>query len=398
VKLNLPLLALAAGAFGIGTTEFAPMGLLPVMAGDLHVSIPTAGLLVSGYALGVLAGAPLFTLTTQKIKRKTLLIGLMAIFTLGNLLAAVSPSYGLLLAARILTSFCHGSFFGVGSVVAASLVAPDKRAGAVAAMFMGLTVANIGGVPAATWVGQHFGWRAAFWGIAGLGAIAMASLFLALPKTGKPPAADVRRELAVLRRPEVLLALLTTVLSSGAMFTVFTYIAPILQQVTRVSPTFVTAMLVVYGAGLTVGNYLGGKFADRALNRTLLVVLSALTALLVLFALTMHSAWPAAATIFAWGVATFALVPPLQSRVMHGAAEAPTLASSVNIGAFNLGNALGAALGAGVIGMHLGYAWVSVAGAALAGCALLILALSLRSSGESVALTGAVLDSASSTD
>jgi DHA1 family inner membrane transport protein len=378
VKLNLPLLALAAGAFGIGTTEFAPMGLLPVIASNLEVGIPTAGLLVTGYALGVLAGAPLLTLTTGRVPRKLLLIGLMALFTLGNALAALAPSYGWLFAARIVTSLCHGSFFGVGSIVAASLVAPERRAEAVAAMFMGLTIANIGGVPLATWIGHQVGWRVAFWGIAGLGVVALAALALALPRGKAPPAVDIGAELRVLVRPVVLLALLTTVLSSGAMFTVFTYIAPILLRVTRVSPTFLTVMLVIYGVGLTVGNYLGGRFADKALNRTLVVVLGSLTALLLLFAVTMHSPIPAAVTIFAWGVATFALVPPLQARIMQGASEAPTLASSVNIGAFNLGNALGAALGAGGIRLHLRYEWLSVAGAALAFSALAILLLSFR--------------------
>ena len=377
MKLNLPLLALAAGAFGIGTTEFAPMGLLPVIAADLKVSIPTAGLLVSGYAIGVLVGAPLLTLTTERLPRKTLLLALMALFAIGNLMAALSPSYAVLLAARIVTSFCHGSFFGVGSVVAAGLVPPKQQAGAVAAMFMGLTVANIGGVPAAAWIGQQFGWRAAFWGITGLGLVALAALQLALPRAGPAPPANIRREIAALGSPAVLLALATTVLGSGAMFTVFTYIAPILQQVTGVSPGFVTAMLVIYGTGLTVGNYLGGRFADRALNRTLIVVLSALAALLLLFAVTMHSPLGAAITIFAWGVATFALVPPLQARVMQTASAAPTLASSVNIGAFNLGNALGAALGGLVIRLQLGFEWVAVAGAALAAAALVLVLASL---------------------
>jgi DHA1 family inner membrane transport protein len=380
VKLNLPLLALAAGAFGIGTTEFAPMGLLPVIAGDLKVSIPTAGLLVSGYAIGVLAGAPLLTLTTGRLSRKTLLLALMALFTAGNLMAALSPTYAMLFVARVVTSFCHGSFFGVGSVVAGGLVPKGKQAGAVAAMFMGLTIANIGGVPAAAWIGQQFGWRAAFWGIAGLGVVALAALQLALPRSGSAPPSDIGREVRAMGRPAVLLALLTTVLGSGAMFTVFTYIAPILLQVTKVSPDFVTAMLVVYGVGLTLGNYLGGRFADKALNPTLIVVLSALTVLLLVFAATMHWAAPAGLTIFAWGVATFALVPPLQARVMQVASAAPTLASSVNIGAFNLGNALGAALGGLVIRLHLGFEWVSVAGAGLALSGLLFVLASTRQS------------------
>ena len=375
LKLNPAILALAIGAFGIGTTEFAPMGLLPVIAQDLHVAIPTAGLLVSGYAIGVLIGAPLLTLPTSRMPRKLLLLALMGLFTLGNFLSAIAPSYGLLLGARIITSLCHGSFFGVGSVVAAGLVAPDRRAGAVAAMFMGLTIANIGGVPVATWVGQHVGWRFAFAGIGFLGVLAMIALVLALPNGGHGEAIDIRRELGVLHRPAVLLALATTVLGSGAMFTVFTFIAPILQHATGASPGFVTAMLVIYGTGLTIGNYLGGRFADRALTPTLLVVLASLTALLVLFAWTMHAPIAAAVTIFGWGVATFALVPALQTRVMQVAGDAANLASSINIGAFNLGNAIGAALGGAVIRAGLSYPWVSIAGAALAGGGLVLVAM-----------------------
>lgn len=366
MKLNFPLLALSVGAFGIGTTEFAPVGLLPVIASDLNVSIPHAGLLVSAYALGVLVGAPLLTLTTGGLGRKTLLIAMMALFTLGNALSAIAPGYGILLASRIVTSFCHGAYFGVGSTVAASLVARDRAASAVATMFMGLTIANIGGVPLATLVGQHAGWRAAFGGIAVLGLIAMIALQLALPTIPAPERQNGAGALAVMRRPTVLIALATTVLGSAAMFTVFTYIAPILTDVTRVPLRLVTAALVIYGVGLTVGNYLGGRFADIALRKTLIVTLLALVALLLLFAATMHWAAPAMATIFAWGVATFALVPALQTRLMRVASEAASLASAINIGAFNLGNALGAALGGAVIGARLGYPSVSVAGAVLA--------------------------------
>jgi DHA1 family inner membrane transport protein len=366
IKLNIPLLSLAIGAFGIGTTEFAPMGLLPVIARDLAVSIPQAGMLVTGYALGVLVGAPLLTIGTARLGRKTVLILMMALFTLGNAMSALAPNYGVLLAARIVTSLCHGAYFGVGSVVAAGLVAPGKAASAVATMFMGLTIANIGGVPLATLVGQHAGWRAAFGGITGLGIAAMIALQFALPAQPPAPKEDLRRELGVMRRPAVLLALLTTVLGSAAMFTVFTYIAPILGDVTRASPGEITAALVIYGVGLTLGNYLGGRFADRALWRTLIITLVSLVALLLLFAITMRSTVPALATVFAWGVATFALVPALQSRLMQVAREAASLASAVNIGAFNLGNAIGAALGGAVISAGLGYPLVAVAGAAMA--------------------------------
>ncbi|MDB5963304.1 MAG: ydhP 3 [Massilia sp.] len=367
-----PLLALAIGAFGIGVTEFAPMGMLPAIAADLGVSIPSAGLLVSAYAMGVLIGAPLMTLSTFKVPRRTLLIALMGIFTLGNLLAALSTSYTTLLLARVLTSFNHGAFFGVGAVVAASVVAPEKRAGAVAGMFLGLTIATIGGVPLATWVGETIGWRAAFGGIAALGALAMVALRLALPKLPGAAAGNVMAEVRVLGRGPVLGALALTVLGSSAMFTVFTYIAPILREKTHASTAFVTGMLVLFGIGMTIGNVWAGRAADRAPGRTLIVSLALLTAVLIAFAELMRWPWPAAIAILVWGFASFAIVPPLQTRVMEAASEAPNLASAMNIGAFNLGNASGAALGGLVISKGMGYPAVALAGAATAGAALLI--------------------------
>jgi DHA1 family inner membrane transport protein len=373
MKPNPALLALAVGAFGIGVTEFAPMGLLPVIAGDLGVSIPTAGLLISAYALGVTIGAPLMTLTTGRVPRRALLIGLAAIFTLGNLLAAMSVSYNMLLAARVLTSFNHGAFFGVGSIVAASLVPPQRQASAVATMFMGLTIANVIGVPLAAWAGEHLGWRASFWGISALGVATMASLRLTLPALPAPAGRNAAMELRVLTRGPVLGALALTVVGSSAMFTVFTYIVPILHDVTHASLGFVTAMLVTYGVGLTIGNWLGGKFADHSVDRTLIVTLAALSATLVAFAWFMPHAGASAVLILLWGIASFALVPPLQMRVMTAAADAPNLASAMNIGAFNLGNALGAALGGGVIASGLGYPTVALAGAATSAAGLIFI-------------------------
>jgi DHA1 family inner membrane transport protein len=367
-----PLLALAIGAFGIGVTEFAPMGMLPAIATDLGVSIPSAGLLVSAYAMGVLVGAPVMTLTTARVPRRTLLIALMGIFTVGNLLAALADSYTTLLLARVLTSFNHGAFFGVGAVVAASVVAPEKRAGAVAGMFLGLTIATIGGVPLATWVGETIGWRTAFFGIAGLGAFAMLSLRLALPDLPGAQSGNMLAEVKVLGRAAVLKALGLTVLGSSAMFTVFTYIAPILREEAHASTGFVTGMLVLFGIGMTVGNIWSGRAADRAPDRTLIIGLGLLTAVLLVFAETMRWPLPAAAAILVWGFASFAIVPPLQMRVMEAAGDAPNLASAMNIGAFNLGNAIGAALGGFVISHRLGYPAVALAGAAMAGSALLI--------------------------
>ena len=388
MKLNLPLLALAAGAFGIGVTEFAPMGLLNIMAADLDVSIPAAGLLVSAYAFGVVLGAPLMTLTTGRVPRRTLLIGLMAVFTLGNLLSAISTGYEMLLVSRLITSLNHGAFFGVGSVVAAGLVPTNKRAGAVAAMFMGLTIANVVGVPLATWAGEQIGWRASFWGIAALGVVAMTALRLTLPKVAAGTTGDIAAELRVLLRGPVLAALALTVLGSSAMFTVFTYIAPILAGETRASVAFITAMLVTYGLGLTVGNWVGGRFADRSVDRTLIVTLALLAVLLVAFAVVMPWAAPTAVIIFLWGVASFALVPPLQMRVMAAAAAAPNLASAMNIGAFNLGNALGAMLGGAVIGAGLGFPAVALAGAGTAAAGLLLVLWLVRPRPAEIAIGG----------
>ncbi|MBR0657266.1 MFS transporter [Plastoroseomonas arctica] len=378
MKPNLPILALAVGAFGIGVTEFAPMGMLPIIAADLGVSIPIAGLLISAYAFGVMLGAPLMTLTTGRVPRRTLLIALMAIFTIGNVLAAISTSYSMLLTARVVTSLNHGAFFGVGAIVAASLVAENRRAGAVAAMFMGLTIANVVGVPLATWAADQIGWRASFWGIAALGVGAMVALRLTLPALAAPKTGNALAELKVLARGPVLTALALTVIGSSAMFTVFTYITPILQQVTQASIGFVTAMLVTYGVGLTVGNWLGGKFADRSVDRTLIVTLASLSAVLVAFAFAMPFASVSAGLIFLWGVASFALVPPLQLRVMAAAADAPNLASAVNIGAFNLGNAIGAALGGAVIASGMGFPAVALAGAAASATGLVLLFLVRR--------------------
>lgn len=373
MKFNLGLLALAVGAFGIGVTEFAPMGMLPVIAADLQVSIPAAGLLVSAYAMGVLIGAPLMTLTTGRIDRRTLLIALMGIFTLGNALSAVAGGYWMLMAARVVTSFNHGAFFGVGSVVAASLVSPDKRAGAVAAMFTGLTVATIGGVPVATWVSEAIGWRVAFAGITGVGAIAMLSLRLALPPLPAAEGGDMRTELRVLTRGPVVIALALTTIGFGGVFTVFTYIVPILRDVTHGSTGYVTAMLMLFGVGATIGNGIGGRLADRSVDRALMTMLAIMA--LTLLAFTVLMQWPmtAAITILIWSIASFAIVPPLQMRVMDAASDAPNLASAMNIGAFNLGNAIGAALGGGVIGAGLGLPVVSLAGAAMAAAALIML-------------------------
>ncbi|WP_312531418.1 MFS transporter [Comamonas sp.] len=366
MKSSAVLFALAIGAFAIGTTEFAPMGLLPVIAQGVDVSIPTAGMLVSAYAVGVMLGAPVMTLLFSRFGRRAALVTLMLIFTAGNLLSALAPGYTTLLLSRLVTSLNHGAFFGIGAVVAASVVPKDKQASAIAAMFMGLTVANIGGVPAATWIGQQVGWRLAFAGTAALGLITIAALWMVLPKGEAGTRPDVRRELKVLTRPEVLLAMGTTVLGAGSMFTLYTYVAPVLAEITHASPGFIAFALVLIGVGFTIGNSLGGRLADWSLDGATRIILLALALIMVVLPWVLGTHLGAGMGLVVWGAAAFGMVPPVQMRVMQAAAEAPGLASSVNVGAFNLGNAVGAALGGAVISQGMGYGAVAWAGAALA--------------------------------
>lgn len=371
-RINLPLLALAIGAFAIGTTEFSPMGLLPNIAHDLGVSIPSAGMLITGYALGVMLGAPIVTLWFGGFARRNALILLMAIFTIGNLIAAFAPNYMSLMGARLITSLNHGAFFGIGSVVAASVVPAHKQASAVATMFMGLTIANIGGVPLATWVGQTIGWRMSFLAISVLGIVTMFSLWKALPVGAVGQKPDVKMELKVLTRLPVILALLTTVFGASAMFTLYTYIAPSLVAFNHASPMFITMMLVLIGVGFSIGNHIGGKLADRSIDKTLTGFFIALIVLMAVFPLLAQTQVGAAVGLVLWGAAAFAIVPSLQMRVMSVAHEASGLASSVNIGAFNLGNAVGAAAGGAVLSLGLSYTSVSMIGAALAAIGLLL--------------------------
>ncbi|KJV35706.1 MFS transporter [Luteibacter yeojuensis] len=369
---TLPLIALAIGAFGIGTTEFAPMGMLPTIAEGIGVSIPTAGLLVSAYAGGVLVGAPIMTLLLARWPRRKALMVLMSLFVIGNVLSALAPNYVSLVAARLVTSLNHGAFFGLGSLMAASLVPREKQASAMATMFMGLTLANVGGVPAATWLGQAIGWRESFGVISLLGVLAIAAIAWALPRGAAGDAPDIKAELRVLASAPVLTGIAATVLGAGAMFVLYTYITPFLGAITHAGPGFVTLSLVLVGIGFTIGNALGGKLADRS-------VVGALVTLLLVLALTMlampwlaTTAVGAAIGLTVWGAASFAIVPPMQMQVMRAAAGAPGLASSVNVGAFNLGNALGAALGGAVLGTGMGYASLPVAGAILAGLSLAV--------------------------
>ncbi|MEU9079812.1 MFS transporter [Kitasatospora sp. NPDC048538] len=368
--MPLALLALAIGAFGIGTTEFVVMGLLPEIAGDYGVSIPTAGLLVTGYAIGVVVGAPLMTVLGTRISRKTMLMLLMGLFTAGNLVSALAPSFGVMLAGRIVASLAHGAFFGIGSVVAAELVAPDRKAGAIATMFTGLTVANIVGVPLGTYIGQAVGWRTTFVAVAALGVVGLLGIARLVPALPRAEGARLRGELTAFRNPQVLLAMAMTVLGFGGVFAAITYIAPMMTNVAGYSDGAVTWLLVLFGVGMFLGNLLGGRFADRRLMPLLYTTLGGLAVVLAVFTLTAHDKVLAALTILLVGALGFATVPPLQKRVLDQAHGAPTLASAVNIGAFNLGNALAAWLGGTVISAGLGYTAPNWVGAALAAAAL----------------------------
>ncbi|MEE1809453.1 MFS transporter [Streptomyces sp. BE133] len=376
--MPLALLALAIGAFGIGTTEFVIMGVLPQVAGDFGVTIPAAGWLVSGYALGVVFGAPLLTVLGTKVSRKKMLMFLMTLFVIGNALSAFAPSFGVMLIGRIVSSLAHGAFFGIGSVVAADLVAPEKKASAISLMFMGLTVANIVGVPGGTYIGQAAGWRVTFVIVAALGVIGFLGVAKLVPETGRPDSVTVRTEFAAFRNVQVWLAMAMTVLGYGGVFAAITYITPMMTEVAGYTEGAVTWLLVLFGIGMFLGNLLGGKFADRRLMPMLLTTLAALTAALLLFTATAHNKVLAAITLSLIGALGFATVPPLQKWVLDQASAAPTLASAANIGAFNLGNALAAWLGGVVIAAGLGYTSPNWVGAILSGTALLLALLAAR--------------------
>lgn len=361
--MSLPLIALALAAFGIGTTEFVIMGLLLDVSRDLSVTVPQAGMLVSGYALGVALGSPILGLLTARMPRRQVLLGLMGIFIAGNFYCAIAPDYWSLMAARILTSFCHGAFFGLGAVVAGEVVAPHRQASAIAMMFAGLTIANILGVPFGTALGQAFGWRSTFFAVTGIGVVAAIALWAWLPHNLTVITGSLMREVRSLARLQVYLAMLLSVLASASLFSVLTYIAPILEQVTHVTPHVVTYVLLIFGVGLTIGNFVGGRLADRSLMPTVVGGFVAVAVILTVFGLVTSMFWPTVATVFIWGGTAFALISPLQLRVVREAMGAPNLASILNQGAFNLGNASGAWFGGIAITGGVGYgdiAWIGV--------------------------------------
>ncbi|WP_024667148.1 MFS transporter [Pseudomonas syringae] len=380
--MPLSLLILALSAFAIGTTEFVIMGLLPDVAADLGVSIPGAGWLVTGYALGVAVGAPFMAMATAKLPRKAALVTLMGIFIIGNLLCALASDYNVLMFARVVTALCHGAFFGIGSVVAAGLVPANRRASAVALMFTGLTLANVLGVPLGTALGQYAGWRSTFWAVTVIGVIALIGLIRYLPTNRNEEKLDMRAELAALKGAGIWLSLTMTALFSASMFTLFTYIAPLLGEVTGVSPQGVTWTLLLIGLGLTAGNVIGGKMADRRVSTTLIAVFVSMAVISTALSWTSAALIPTEITLFLWAVAAFAAVPALQINVVTFGKAAPNLVSTLNIGAFNVGNALGAWVGGSVIAHGLGLTSVPLAAAVLAVLALLITLITFRKTGN----------------
>lgn len=357
--MPIALIALMLSAFAIGTTEFVIVGLIPTIAQDLQVDLPSAGLLVSLYALGVAIGAPVLTALTAKLNRKTLLLGLMALFTIGNLIAWQAPGYYSLIAARILTGLAHGVFFSIGSTIATSLVPKEKEASAIALMFSGLTVALVTGVPLGTYIGQHFGWRATFLVVSALGLIALLGSALLIPKNLKQGVpAKISQQLAVLTKPRLLLVYAMTAVGYGGSFIAFTYLAPILQDISGFSANAIALILLAYGISVAIGNIWGGKLADRlGATKALNIIFLGLAIVLVIFSLTAHNPLAAVLTILIWGAFAFGNVPGLQVYVVQLAQKhsphAVDVASGLNIAAFNIGIALGA-WGGGLIVSHVG--------------------------------------------
>lgn len=373
--IPLPLLALALAAFAIGTTEFVIVGLLPSVAADTGTSLSQAGLLVTGYALGVAIGAPPLAALTAKATPYKALSGLMLLFIVGNAMCAAAPGYGWLMAGRIVASLTHGAFFGLGATVAAALVPPQRRSAAIALMFSGLTLANVLGVPAGAWVGQHAGWRATFWAVSGLGLLALGALLVLVPRALRLPSpAGASSGWAIVRRPMLLGALGLTALGFGGIFTTLTFLSPLLQAESGFTAAQVNGLLLLFGLGLTLGNMLGGWAADRWPARSMFAILAALAAVELALHFGLRVPALVVACVVLWGMAAFATAPGLQSRVLGEAADAPALGSTLNIAAFNLGNAGAAWLGAEALSAGLGLSWLPVlsAGLALSAIALLV--------------------------
>lgn len=375
--LKLAVLALAVGAFGIGTTEFVAMGLLPEMASSLGISEPTAGHVISAYALGVVVGAPVIAVLAAKVPRRTLLLALMAVFTIGNLVSAIAPSYSTMLGARFIAGLPHGAYFGVAALVAAQIMGPRNRAKAVAQVMTGLTVATVIGVPVASWLGQGLGWRAAFVLVVAIGLATLTALWFWMPALPSVSTGNPLTELGALRRPQVWFALVIGMVGFGGMFAVYTYIATTLTDVSGMSRGMVPVGLMVFGLGMVVGNLVGGWMADKAVIRSLYLSIGALAVVLAIFIVAAHNPVTALIVLFGIGAAGSAIAPALQTRLMDVAADAQTLAASLNHSALNIANATGAWVGGVVIAAGFGYTAPAAAGAGLAIAGLLVLTLSL---------------------
>jgi DHA1 family inner membrane transport protein len=371
------LVALAGGTFAIGMTEFVITGLLPEIAADLAVSIPRAGLLISGYALSVVIGGPIVTALVARRGRKPVLIALLGFFVIGNAVSAVAPGYAVMMGGRIVAALCHGAFIGFATVVAGDLVAPERRNSAIAAMLSGLTVANVAGVPLGTLLGQQLGWRATFWAMAALGLAAAAATAISVPVVAA--GRGTRAQLGAFRTGRVWLALLMTALAFGAVYAPFTYVAPLMTDVAGFPPGDLPWLLALFGLGLVAGNVIGARAADRRLMTTLLVASTAMLVVLIAFAWTAHSRLPAAITLFVLGVVAYATVPGLTTRVVTSAdGDAQNLlASSAAVSAFNLGNAAGAYLGGLALSAGFGLASTPLVGAAMEAGAIVVGLLSL---------------------
>ena len=371
------ILALALGSFGIGTNEFVAMGLLPEIAGGLRISEPTAGHVISAYALGVVVGAPVLAAVTATFNRKIVLMSLMALFAMGNVATVLAPNYAVLIGARFLAGLPHGAYFGVAALVAARLLGPERRAKAVAQVMAGLTVATVVGVPLASWLGQLLGWRSAFALVVAIGLLTLVAIFFWLPEVGGGHATSTRTELGALRRPQVWRALLIGMVGFGGMFAVYTYIATTLTDVSGVSRSWIPLGLMVFGIGMVVGNFAGGRMADRSVVRGLYTSMVALAVVLAIFVAAAHNAFTAMVVLFGIGASGAAIAPALQTRLMDVAAEAQTLAAALNHSALNIANAAGAWIGGLVIAAGYGYTAPAAAGAALAVVGLVVLTISV---------------------
>jgi DHA1 family inner membrane transport protein len=377
VVLRLAILALALGGFGIGTNEFVAMGLLPDIAGSLHITEPTAGHVISAYALGVVIGAPVIAALTAHLSRRAVLLSLMAVFTLGNVATVFAPSYHVLVAARFVSGLPHGAFFGAAALVAARLLGPGNRAKAVAQVMTGLTVATVVGVPLASWLGQTLGWRSAFALVVAIGALTLTAIWAWLPDLGVIHATSPLAELAALKRSQVWLALIVGTVGFGGTFAVYTYVATTLTDVAGLTRSLVPLALMVFGAGMVVGNLFGGRLADRSVIRALYAAIGGLAVMLVVFVAAAHNPYTALLLLFGIGAAGGSIGPALQTRLMDVAADSQTLAAALNHSALNVANASGAWIGGLVIAAGYGYTAPAAAGAALAVVGLAVLTVSV---------------------